>query len=269
MRESSINHSPRAAAPVPRVRANRLRRITSRDDWAGYLARYRNGEYRARIFFDMVLEDVRDRLDDLTLLDIGCGRGFDGDPKLQQALTQRCSRFIGLEPDQGIPVGQLIPEVHRYTLEQAPLPAGCVDIAFAVMVLEHLPTPRAFFSKLWTVLKDGGVFWGFTVDGRHFFAHLSRWADLLGIKEKYLGGLLGERGSQRYESYPAFYRANTPRQIAPHVARFRRFDFFSFLRVGENDDCIPRWLHPMAHAVDRLMMALALPGSTLAIRLEK
>jgi len=269
MQKPRMNHSPRAAAPVTRMRANRLRSTTSRGDWASYLARYRNGEYRARIFFDMILDDVAERTEGLTILDIGCGRGFDGNARLQEALAARCHRYIGVEPDQSIPVGPYISEVHRCSFEEAPLAPDSVDTAFAVMALEHVRRPELFFAKVSNVLKEGGAFWGFTVDARHFFALFSRWADCLRIKNTYLATLLGKRGEERYENYPTLYRANTPRQIARHVAGFRRFDFMSLLRVGENDYCMPRWLHPLAHVIDRIMMAAGLPGSTLVVRIEK
>jgi len=137
--------------------------------WTPFIERYRRGECRDRIFHDMILEDARARPRPLALLDVGCGKGFDTDVPLQEAMAREADRYVGIEPDRAVEPGGYFAEVHRCLFEDAPLPAGSIDVAFAIMVLEHLPRPEAFWDKLWHVLKDGGVFWGLTVDGRHWF----------------------------------------------------------------------------------------------------
>ena len=67
-----------------------------------YLQRYTNGEWRAHIFRDMILADARvleQGRGKLSILDIGCGAGFDGDAKLQHSISKVAGRFIGVEPD--------------------------------------------------------------------------------------------------------------------------------------------------------------------------
>jgi hypothetical protein len=50
------------------------------DEWAPNLERYRaGGEWRGRIFRDMILADARRMKPKPTILDIGCGGGLDGD----------------------------------------------------------------------------------------------------------------------------------------------------------------------------------------------
>ena len=58
-------------------------------------------------------------------------------------------------------------------------------------------------------LLPGGVFWGVAVDARHPFALASTLLAKLRMKDLYLNWLHGERGSNRYENFPIFYRANT------------------------------------------------------------
>lgn len=236
---------------------------------APYLERYRQGEWRATIFRDLILADAARRPGELTFLDIGCGRGFDDDLPLQQSLAARAHRYIGVEPDAAMAVGAHVSEVHRCLFEDALIPSGSIDVAFAVMVLEHLPQPARFWDKLFDVLKSGGCFWGFTVDGRHWFCRMSRLLEQLRLKDLYLNLLLGRRGPKRYENYPTFYRSNSPPQVLPLVQRFARADFINFARIGQGDYYFPRPFRPLARCLDRWALARGRPGTLLAIRVEK
>jgi hypothetical protein len=68
--------------------------------WGEYVERFRRGEWRDRIFHDMVLGDVRGRPRPRTVLDIGCGRGFDGNQEFQGSIARAADRYVGVEPDQ-------------------------------------------------------------------------------------------------------------------------------------------------------------------------
>jgi hypothetical protein len=171
--------------------------------WAPYVARYRSGEWRDRIFRDLVLADARRFGTGPTILDIGCGEGLDGSVELQRSVAEAAGRFIGVEPDPEVALGDHFTETHRRSFQEAPLAAGTIDVAYAVMVLEHLATPQVFWDKLWELLVDGGVFWGLTVDARHLFAGLSLWAGRLKIKDLYLDLVLGRASEPgRYRNYP-------------------------------------------------------------------
>src|SRR5262245_46372604 len=119
--------------------------------WKPYVERYRSGECRDRIMHDMILEDARRMRPPLTLLDIGCGKGFDGDVPLQHSLAAAAGRYIGIEPDTNVAPADCFTEVHRCFLEDAPIAPGSVDVAFAIMVLEHLEAPQRFWDKVWDV----------------------------------------------------------------------------------------------------------------------
>jgi SAM-dependent methyltransferase len=238
------------------------------DDTA-YQTRYRAGEWRDRIFHDMILDDARPAGNGLTFLDIGCGRGFDGDVPLQQSIARVAGTFIGIEPDAGVQPGPYFSHVHACLFEDAPLAPASVDVAYAIMVLEHLAEPERFWNKLWDVLKEGGVFWGLTVDSRHWFCRYSRWFDRLQIKDLYLRFLLGRRGEERYENYPVYYRSNSPEQIEPHVRRFRGRAFHNFARVGQCNGYFPRLVRPLVTAHDRRALHRNRPGTLLAVRVQK
>ena len=99
-------------------------------EWKPYIDRYRGGEWRDCIFRDIVLEDVRELGCAPTLLDIGCGRGLDGSVPLQRSLAEAAGRFIGVEPDPEIVLGDHFTETHRCPFEEVPLPSGSIHLAF-------------------------------------------------------------------------------------------------------------------------------------------
>lgn len=237
--------------------------------WQPYRDRYRQGEWRDRIFRDMVLADARRLSPQPTLLDIGCGKGFDTDVPLQESLVAVAGRYIGIEPDGGVVPGSYIPEVQRCLLEEATIAPASVDVAFAVMVLEHVPRPQPFWDKLHEVLKPGGVFWGFTMDARHWYCAASHFLDRMQLKELYLSFLLGQRGSDRYENYPVHYRCNSPQQLARFTRRFRSVECINFSRVGQINSYFPRPLRGVVSLVDRLAQARRQAGTLLAVRAVK
>ena len=237
--------------------------------WQSYQDRFRSGKWRGPIFRDIVLDDIRAAGEGATVLDIGCGHGFDGDIRLQRSLAESGCRYIGVEPDTAIAPGEHVSEVYRALFEDAPIPPGSLQVAFAVMVLEHVAQPQRFWDKAWEVLADGGVFWGFTMDGRHRFCQASALTERLGLKDLYLHFLRGQRGTDRYENYPVQYRCNTPAQIAPCAAAFRECEFISFTAVGQLNYFIPRPLRPLTNCLDRLDIWLNRPGSLLAVRAVK
>jgi SAM-dependent methyltransferase len=204
----------------------------------------------------------------ITLLDIGCGRGFDDSVPIQQSLAARADPYIGVEPDCSVPAPACCHVLHRCTLEQAPVTPGSVDLAFAVFVFEHLSEPRRFVQKVREVLKEGGVFWGFTVDARSLFAAASRLMERSGLKDRYLRRLHGDE-AQRYRNYPTHYSANTPRQIRQLADGFRSCETCSLHSVGQFDFVTPRPMRPAARLLDRLIVAGGLPGANLVFRLEK
>jgi SAM-dependent methyltransferase len=237
--------------------------------WAPFVERYRRGEWRDRILHDLILEDAGRRGDGLTFLDIGCGRGFGGDLGLQQSLARAAGHYVGIEPDPEMNPGPHISERHCCFFEDAPLGAGSVDVAFANMVLEHLAEPGRFWDKLYDVLRDGGVFWGLTMDARHWFCLASRWAERLKVKDLYLTALRGQRGAARYENYPVFYRSNSPEQIARYTGRFRSCECLNLGRIGQCDYYVPRLLRPLTNWLDRRALRRGRPGTVLAVRVEK
>jgi len=216
----------------------------------------------------MILTDVQRWGFPPTLLDIGCGRGFDDSHRLQASLAIHAGRYIGVEPAT-VSLQGYFDEVHRCHLEEAPIAPESIDLAFAVMVLEHLREPQSFFDKLHTVLAAGGIFWGFTMDARHWFCTASLAAKRFGIKTAYLNLVWGRSGQDRYENHPAYYRANTPDRIRFLAHAFHEVRCLNFAREGQLDPYLPRPLRLLGRLLDRRAMARHRPGPILAVRLEK
>lgn len=240
-------------------------------DWKPFLERYQAGEWRASIFCDMILRDMGElgASRSLTLLDIGCGKGFDDDRRLQARIAAESGRYLGVEPDANIAAGDVFQHLYHCRFEEASIEPSTVDVAFAVMVLEHLESPEEFWSRLHNVLRDGGVFWGFTIDSRHWFAKMSTLMKTLGLKEWYLNRLHGMRGQGRYENYPVHYRSNTPDQIQRWTRDFRSSTILNFHRIGQLDYYLPKSLRWLGRRLDRYLLRRGLPGSIMAVRVVK
>lgn len=137
------------------------------------------------------------------------------------------------------------------------------------MVLEHVDDPNAHFAKIREILKPGGVYWGFTVDSRHWFAWLSSAFERLRLKELYLRRLHGQRAEDRYANFPTRYRCNSPVTIRRFTSGFSSLQTLSLHKPGQLDFYLPRALQGISHLVDRASMYLRLPGSVLVVRLVK
>ena len=241
----------------------------SDQQWAGYLEQARQGKDRSPSLHDMVSAELARCGPGATLLDIGCGRGIEGGRVLQESLAAAAGRFIGIEPDRDVAVSDCFCQVHRCTLEEAPLPAGSIDVAMAVFVLEHLAEPKSFFRKLHELLSQRGVFWAMTIDKRHPFALLSSLAQRMRLKRPLLAWVRRGGPAEDLETYPTFYRSNTPRALARHAAAFRELRWMSLNYVGQHDAYLPPVLHRFARLADRMARNLRLPGPTAIVRLQK
>lgn len=240
--------------------------------WQPYIEQYAKGTWRAPIFRDIILEEIRcfkQKGMSPVVLDIGCGKGFDDDQSLQNSIAEASGKYIGIEPDVQMPIAEHFSETHRTIFEEAPLAPDSVDIAFSVMVLEHISDPQLFWSKLHTILSDGGVFWGFTVDSRHPFVFFSLLMDKLGIKDRYLNRLRGSKGEERYENYKVYYRTNSPKAVRSFTANFSKVEILPFKCTEKFNFYLPKnllWLGPF---YSRLSKMLGLPQSIMIMRIEK
>lgn len=239
------------------------------ENFCTYMERYRCGEWRAKIFRDMILNDAAAFGPDCVIADIGCGSGFAGDRHLQASIAAVAGQYVGIEPDIDVALGPEFTTVYRCPFETAPIPDATIDVAFAVMVLEHLEFPEIFWNKVLSVLRLGGVFWGFTMDSRHGFTKVSRLVEAMHFKDIYLRLLHGKRGEERYENYPTFYRSNSPEQLEPLTRAFRSRAFLNFHKIGQLDFYYPRGLRWIGRGLDRIASLRGQPGTILAVRVVR
>ncbi len=231
--------------------------------------RYLEGTCRDRILFDLILADVDQFESPVTMLDIGCGRGFDSDERLQKELVHSVTNYIGVEPDESVKTLPYLKDVRRCFFEEVNLAPNSVHLAFAIMVLEHLEHPQPFWDKLYEILVPGGVFWAMTVDSRHWFCRASLWSERLRVKNMYLDWLMGERGTQRYENYPVYYRCNTPEAVQSFATSFSSVECLNLKRVGQCDPIFPKAIQPLSRLIERCSLQRNKPGTLFLIRVKK
>ena len=180
---------------------------------ADAIRQYEGGAYRARLVHDLILHDAAALGDRCVFLDIGCGKGFDSDIPLQESLARSAGSYIGVEPDTAVTPAGHVTDLRRGFFEQADIAPASVHVAFAIMVLEHLEHPQPFWDKLYDVLVPGGVFWGLTVDARHWFSSASIWSERLRVKDWYLNRLMGDRGKGEVTPGPLLAIGNTTSRV--------------------------------------------------------
>lgn len=206
-----------------------------------------------------------ERKGQITVLDIGCGNSFDDDPVSQTELLARAGTAIGVEPAPDVEVQSLFSSVHRTTLELAPIRPASIDVAYAVMVLEHLENPEAFWNKLSEVLAPGGIFIAFTVDARHWFRFASQWIERLGLKNWYLRLRYGLRGKDRWLNYPTHYKSNSPIAVSSLATKFSKVDVQSWYYAKQVHSYFPKYLRWVATGIERITRNREI-GSLLVVR---
>jgi len=267
----NASHRAASAGPDPASAAVRLESASPRIDWKAAQVRYGAGESRSFIFRDLVRDEIRARAGRgaVTVLDIGCGKGFDSQPELQREVASMADVYVGVEPDPQIEIQPVFAQCLRGTIEDLAIPPESIDVAFSVMVLEHVGDPERHWRAIHSALKPGGVFWGFTMDSRHWFTAASRLAGALRIKDLYLNLLHGARGEDRYENYPTYYRTNRPDQVRRWTGTFRSVESYSFYQHGQSDYYFPPALRWIGQNLDTAARSWGGIGLVFAVRAVK
>jgi SAM-dependent methyltransferase len=146
------------------------------------------------------------------VLDLGCGRGG-----LVEQLDHPLSAMVGIDPDLASLREHRLPLPRvQATSAFLPLLRHTIDLAFASWLLEHLPQPGRDFAELARVLRPGGAFVFVTPNRRHPLALLNRLLGRAGQGQRWLvSRLYGRPGG---DTFPAYYRANSPATIAALAA---------------------------------------------------
>ncbi|MBU6367945.1 MAG: methyltransferase domain-containing protein, partial [Gemmatimonadetes bacterium] len=148
----------------------------------------------------------------ITALDVGCGWGISEDrvagPALLADIRANADVLVGVEPDPAVrPAHGLFTTLLHASMEEAPLAAASVDVAYAYYVLEHVAHPEAFLRAVARVLRPGGIFVAMTPNARHWFGRVARLMHRLRADGSLLALLRGRATVASYH-YPAVHRMN-------------------------------------------------------------
>jgi SAM-dependent methyltransferase len=150
---------------------------------------------------------------DTRVLDLGCGRGG-----VMERLHPQAGFVAGLDPDLRSLRDHRAPALARSggLAEALPYADDVFDLVCCSWVLEHLADPARVFAEVTRVLRrpepvegaPGGRFVFLTPNARHPLLMLNR-------ALSWTRGRLVDRlyGRVEADTFPAFYRANTPAQI--------------------------------------------------------
>lgn len=146
-------------------------------------------------------------------LDLGCGKRVlpPFRSEAEKALIDRAVRVVGVDLS--------FDQVARHESiewrvvasgDRLPFPAEHFDLVTANMVVEHLETPTNCFREVHRVLRPGGLFLFHTPNAKAYGPRLAR--NLPNLLKRSLVRVLEGRTSD--DVFPAFYRANTPSDVA-------------------------------------------------------
>lgn len=108
-----------------------------------------------RSVFSIAADEIEKTQPKGTLLDIGCGFGF-----FLQEMNCRGWEVTGIElsaPGISYARDVLCVQVYQTPLEEANFPNNCFDVITAFYVIEHSYDPLIFLSKIYSLLKPGGI----------------------------------------------------------------------------------------------------------------
>lgn len=143
-------------------------------------------------------------------LDVGCGRElFPNNRELARALSSRCARLVGLDPD---PTLQDNPWVHEKVAAGIDAYDGgaAFDVVTMRMVAEHVEDPETCVAHVASALRPGGVAVVYTVFGFSPVPLLTRLAPM-SLRHAVKSWLWG---TQPKDTFPTRFRMNTRGRLA-------------------------------------------------------
>ncbi len=162
-------------------------------------------EIRPRVIYERVLSEASSP--NSVFVEIGCGRSANTLRHLAGAY--RLSIGLDAEPPGKLQLEQACCFVNA-DVHQIPLKSGSVDVLAMANVVEHLRDPRGVFHECARVLRPGGRLLVLTPNkwfppilvGRLFPHRLRQILNYVAS------------GTQEEDTFPAYYRANTPKSLA-------------------------------------------------------
>ena len=155
-------------------------------------------------------------------LDIGCGRGTQGDDPVTvrrdlRILRGRCRSVIGIDVD---PAGARNRFIDEFRLIKSPrdwpVEDASVDLALADFVVEHVADPDAFFTQVARVVRPGGHVCIRTINVNSYLGVASR---LIPSRFHYKVLRRAHSAREAEDVFPTVYRCNTRRRLRDALER--------------------------------------------------
>ena len=161
-------------------------------------------------------------------LDIGAGDAPCSSARVSRLLADRCAWMVGVDPSPNIRRNPFVHEKHELSLEEFDC-AGPFDLLTLRMVAEHVEHPEAFAGALSRLARPGGHVVIYTVYRRSPGAVIARVTPMVThhMVKRWLWG------TEERDTFPVFYRMNTPRILRQLLGRHG----FREERVQLLDDC--------------------------------
>jgi SAM-dependent methyltransferase len=175
---------------------------------------------RNEFFIDIVVDQIK-KYKDPVVVDIGCGAGIGETEPLLWKVRNAATKLIGIEPDTQVkPRMDIMDQVEHTSFEDCSIPENSVDVAFSVMVMEHVSSPQAFMEKIYRTLKPGGVYLFLTVNRNHYFGIITTVLKKLKIDELILKIVRPKAEVENYH-YPVVYKFNSKKDITKVINKTR------------------------------------------------
>ena len=199
----------RALRQAIRKRQDKMRRYF--DELAGKFGR----QYVPGRSWKGIAEALLKLMPPLVIADLGAGEGT-----ISQLMAQRAKRVIAVDnSEKMVEFGSELARTHgignlEYRLgdiEDVPIRAGTVDLAFLSQALHHASHPERALSEAWRILKPGGRIAILDLNRHHFEEAREMYADLwLGFTELEIERYLKGAGFKNAETAIVFKEQEPP-----------------------------------------------------------
>ncbi|SPE30840.1 Transcriptional regulator [Candidatus Sulfopaludibacter sp. SbA3] len=204
-----VDEDRRALRLVLRKRQDRMRRYF--DELAGKFGR----QYVPGRSWKGIAEALLKLMPPMVIADLGAGEGT-----ISQLMAQRAKKVIAVDnSEKMVEFGSELARTHgianlEYRLgdiEDVPIRAGTVDLAFLSQALHHAPHPERALSEAWRILKPGGKIAILDLNRHHFEEAREMYADLwLGFTELEIERFLKGAGFKNAETAVVYKEQEPP-----------------------------------------------------------
>lgn len=152
------------------------------------------------------------RVDD-NVLDLGAGAGII--PAMN--FRGKAGRICGIDLDPRVIENPFLDEGRVCDANSIPFPDNSFNLIFSDNVFEHLEQPELVLKEAMRVLKPGGKLLFKTPNRRHYMPLIARMTS-----HRFHQFVNRLRGRNEVDTFPTFYRANTPQDVI-YLARLAGF----------------------------------------------